>query len=666
MSKSVTAVLLLFLLTAPNLIMPLPANADPKTIVVPDDYPTITDAVGNAASGDTVFVKSGVYEDNLVINKPIFLIGENKETTIIICKDKKQPTILVKENRVNITGFTIKNNVTANSGSGTEQSALHLLHASFCNIYENLMINGGYGIWLYGANNNTIAHNLMSENNYGIMLESCSNNIILQNTISNCWTGICLEANGNVLKNNNMINNNFNLKIGSRYSDVGYYNDIDASNLIDGKKVFYLINQKNIEINSIQFPHVGFLALINCTNINVRSLNLTGNYEGLIVFGTSKLTISNNDAYGNSGGISIQNSFDITINGNNIYSNSGSGIFVQKSFNFTVLQNSFTNNWIGVQVWDSHNFSIVGNQIANMEYVGIEILGSENITIADNVIKDNEIGINHRQSAYPSYSDPTNEMISNNQIIGNKYSGISGNSNNSTITNNYVFGNGGSGIQVGTNCVVTGNNISQNKAVGMSFLSNNLVMGNYVSKNQIGIQAYYGNGNTVTANSIVENEGVGIRFQGHVENNTIYHNNFNNKVQFYSKDSTASNAWDNNNEGNYWSNYNGRDADGDGIGDTPYVIDEKNQDNYPLMKPVTITIPTATPTPTPTSSPTSQPTSTPTPTPTPTQNPTSTPQPGENPLTNWMLYLIPVALAAIIIALVFAWKRKKLNKPQTA
>jgi hypothetical protein len=35
--------------------------------------------------------------------------------------------------------------------------------------------------------------------------------------------------------------------------------------------------------------------------------------------------------------------------------------------------------------------------------------------------------------------------------------------------------------------------------------------------------------------------------------------------------------------GNYWSDYDGGDSDGDGIGDTPYYIDEGNVDHYPLM-----------------------------------------------------------------------------------
>jgi parallel beta-helix repeat protein len=76
--------------------------------------------------------------------------------------------------------------------------------------------------------------------------------------------------------------------------------------------------------------------------------------------------------------------------------------------------------------------------------------------------------------------------------------------------------------------------------------------------------------------------GVYVAFCG----NTLYHNNFiRNTIQAF--DATGENTWDNGYPcgGNYWSDYTGVDADEDGIGDTPYAINESSFDYYPLIHP---------------------------------------------------------------------------------
>jgi pectin methylesterase-like acyl-CoA thioesterase len=49
----------------------------------PGNNTKIQDAIDNASNGDTVFVYSGIYYENIDINKSIDVFGQDKETTII-------------------------------------------------------------------------------------------------------------------------------------------------------------------------------------------------------------------------------------------------------------------------------------------------------------------------------------------------------------------------------------------------------------------------------------------------------------------------------------------------------------------------------------------------------------------------------------------------------
>ena len=134
--------------------------------------------------------------------------------------------------------------------------------------------------------------------------------------------------------------------------------------------------------------------------------------------------------------------------------------------------------------------------------------------------------------------------------------------------------------------------------------SNNTVIGSAVTDNIVGI-LLSGDSNTITGNLIANNdEGVffGVNNPGNEPLNIVLtHNSFvGNEVQFsgcfcetYNL-TEAVHTWDDGERGNFWSDYNGTDSNGDGIGDVPYVIDVLNQDRYPLMQ-STITPPTPAP-----------------------------------------------------------------------
>jgi hypothetical protein len=130
---------------------------------------------------------------------------------------------------------------------------------------------------------------------------------------------------------------------------------------------------------------------------------------------------------------------------------------------------------------------------------------------------------------------------------------------------------------------------------------NNLMSGNAVVGNIVGV-LLSGSDNDVVGNYIADNE-MGLFFgtnqPGEIPLNlTVAHNSFINNTSHlngctckeYNMTENA-HTWDDGKEGNYWCDYNGTDADGDGIGDTPYVIDVLNQDRYPLMQSL-VTLPT--------------------------------------------------------------------------
>ncbi|RZN34964.1 MAG: hypothetical protein EF813_09390 [Methanosarcinales archaeon] len=126
--------------------------------------------------------------------------------------------------------------------------------------------------------------------------------------------------------------------------------------------------------------------------------------------------------------------------------------------------------------------------------------------------------------------------------------------------------------------------------IKLGYADSNIVTDNEIRLCNCGIHLQSSDNNILTANTASDNNR-GISIRGSSNNNTLYQNNLINNTDYNAYDE-CTNTWDSGSAGNYYSNYNGTDTDGDGIGDTPYSIPGGSSiDRFPLMHPWTDTPP---------------------------------------------------------------------------
>ncbi len=214
-------------------------SSNAKTIVVDKtgggDFSSIGEAIENASDGDIIFVKSGVYQENLIIeNKSISIMGENKEETIIEALNNGHVLRLYNVSSSSIsdltirkakgtgndcifleycTNVTISNCVIENSQDSDGISMYRCSNISVrgCDIRYN---SQGSGIIMMFCYNNTVTGNTIYENQKGITIQYLSsNNKIIENTIKdNTLYGIWIisSSSDNIMSKNTFQNNNPN------------------------------------------------------------------------------------------------------------------------------------------------------------------------------------------------------------------------------------------------------------------------------------------------------------------------------------------------------------------------------------------------------------------------------------------------------------------------
>ena len=485
----------------------------------PGNYTTIQEAIIAANSGDTIYVYNGTYYEHLTIDKPLTLVGEDKNTTIIDGDWLGPDIVYVTADWVNISNLMI-----FQGGAGVGDGGIELANVQNCNIYDNIISVGYHGIRVIGGSNNNISNNHISGIwASGILVSSSSNITVSGNNVTENDTGIRILSGKNVTVTMNELSWN---DVRSLYARDSLFLDITANNFYVGSDGVNLASTQQATIANNSFSSiygfgVNFWDSSNNTIIDnhfnrnfwmgiqlresmlntVVSNTFTDNVEGgIYLYESTRNIITSNMMFGNGihiGGGLLEhwNTHMIdtlnTVNGKPIYYwknvTGGSipldagGAILANCTNVIVQNLDVSNGTVGVETGFS-SLNIIANNTASMnDLAGILLDYSHNTSVYNNTALSNyqhgvylhqseRINITDNNASYNRdgiflFDQSNNNSLTENEASFNSESGVYlSRTDNNTVSDGAAIGNGLDGIYLGgsTDVVVANNTMIEN------------------------------------------------------------------------------------------------------------------------------------------------------------------------------------------------------------
>jgi parallel beta-helix repeat protein len=498
-----------------------------------------------------------------------------------------------------------ENRIIGNNLSGAYVSGIDVVESSGNYLEQNRIAGGKLGISLRGSQNNsliknncrknervgiyadrsfnnTLLENGLFENGNGILLTGSGRNLLQSNNASGNIYGVSLRGSvNNVLRKNIMRANSYNLRVdegessatpaASRYDF--FIQDIDASNLADGRPICYLVKEKDLAVP----PGCSYVGLVNCQNISVQNQSISNSSTGVLVVNSKNCRIENCSFLRDEAGVYLLDSTSLSLKGCSAtggetgFKSSGSS---NALFEKNVARNCTKEGFYAASslnlIWNdciaefcSGGFYLSSARLCNIlkcsvrqsREMGIVLSNSHKCQLNGNEAYGNEKGI--------SLSGSNACNISENNASENQRDGISLEQlSDAAVLGNIALRNGqGIFIQSSKNVQIAGNNLSDNNRYGLRMSSSSAC--------------------NITDNSILGNQIAGANLVD-CTGNCIYHNIFEANGMQNAADNGA-NRWDagQNVGGNYWSDHK---VQGNPSA-SPRPIPAKGVDHYPFQEP---------------------------------------------------------------------------------
>ena len=310
-------------------------NAEVITVCKSCKINSITNAIAISKTNDTIIIKKGTYHEfNIVINKPLTIIGEN----FPLIDGKHQGEILtIMSDSVRVDGLFLKNV----GNSYTEDfAAIRVKKSNYFDIRNLIIEKLFFGIYIEKSNfgniiNNKIIGEAIEEYNSGngIHLWYSHDIVVENNQVQNMRDGIYLEfADHSIIKNNTSIHN---LRYGLHFMFSN--NDIYEGNTFqeNGAGVAVMFSKhismiKNRFINNWGSSSYGLL-LKEINDAKIMGNVFNKNTIGISIEGSNRIDYLENEFINNGWALKVRgacyankffnnnflyNSFDVSYNSN--------------------------------------------------------------------------------------------------------------------------------------------------------------------------------------------------------------------------------------------------------------------------------------------------------------------------------------------------------------